>query len=288
LGDLEEFEVEVSLDGSVLIMAERISITTTTSTTTTTTTTLPPKPFYEQNVLAVYKDSFGNISNINRWNQEKVTISILGNPSSTQETLIRDTAILFDSLIDSIDIEVVDYADADINFYFGVQSTWRSVLSDCNLSNQVLERTTNYNVGTETNERTMVKVSSCMLPEEMMYNFSKYQISETGISSCSIYQIRRTFWKSFVGWNEGLADMYKYGWGYCTNYQTHQDPDTAGPGEVVYDSSQPGGPISPCGWCGNCNTPQFNEIDKQIISLHNHEYVKNAKTVDEVVALLSS
>lgn len=287
LEDLEEFEVEVSLDGSVSIISERVSITTTTSTTTTTTTTLPPKPFYEQNVLDAYKDSFGNNLNINRWNQERVTISILGNPSSTQERLIRDTALLFDTLIESIDIEVVDYTNADINFYFGAQSTWRYSLNDCNLSSQVLEYTTNYNVGIETNEGQMVKVSSCMLPEELMNNWSKYQISRTGISGCAIYQIRRAFWMSFVGWNEGLADMNKYGWGYCTNYQTHNEPNTAGPYEVTFEDRDRGGPISPCGWCGNCNTPQFSEIDKKIISLHNHEYVSNAKTINEVVALLS-
>ena len=288
LENLESFEVEVSLDGSVANINNRVSLTTTSTKATTTTTTLPPKPYFDQNILNIYKESFGHGGYASRWRQDNVTISILGNPSSLQERLVRDTANLFNSLIDGVNISIVDNNNGDMKFYFGPISNWGNVLPDCKVVNkyQDIVTTSVTGIGIASGNG---KVSACFLNQDLYDNFSNYQICKDGIPGCAIHEIRRAFWLSFVGWNVGRADMNTHGWGYCTQEQTHISFNSRGPDSVSYYGE--GGPISPCSWCCNCNTPQFSEIDKQIIQIHNHEYVKaslkpNITTVDDVYNLL--
>ena len=286
LDKLEEFDIEVSIDGTLALENKRISITTTTqqvTTTSTTTTTLPPKPFFSTKTLKVYEESFGRGGRVSKWKKDNITIGIYGTPSSTQERIVKDTTLLFNDLIEGKNIYITNSENADIKFYFGPVTSWENFDDICKIAQINFNKV--YSIGAMRSSISggTSEAVRCMLPEEQFDNYSNYGICSDAVSGCAIHKIRQAFWEIFTGLNEGRADMNTYGWGYCTGYQTYGSIVLDRDGETYYGD---GGPILPCSGCCNCNTPQYSDLDKEIIRLHNHPYVANATTIEQVVALL--
>ena len=192
-----------------------------------------------------------------------------------QRRIVEETALMFDGLIDNIAITTSNNTKGDMNFYFGAQESWTSVLNDCfdfggYQTDSLVGRGNYYET---------VGFSACILPEPSMNNYSKYGICSDGISTCSIYLIRRAFWMSFLNMNEGEAKTQESFFCSMKDYHKNDDIDAWG-------TQTPG--VLPCGGCCNCSTPQFTLLDKEIIKLHYSEYIKEAKTIDEVISMLEN
>lgn len=250
--DIDEkanFEASVSLDGSKASF-EFINSTTTTKpkTTTTTTTKVVTKPYFSDEALSLYIDSF-QTRTTNRTYARFVgdkTVGIMGTPEGDDYEILKQVVNDLSDLIPTISLTLIDGV-GDITYYFLNRSSYLD-RDDINQSYKYYSAT-GYRIGNELTER----IINFKLGDHYKEDFNN--ANEQTVKDCRTYHLRSSFLWALTG-SPKDADKDKF------------------PGNNYFSGMY-------------CNEYQkISDLDRQVLLIHYSEYVSEATTVDEVYNLL--
>ena len=258
--DIDEkanFEASVSLDGSKASF-EFINSTTTTkpktttttkpATTTTTTTKVVTKPYFSDEALSLYIDSFQTRTTYRtyaRFVGDK-TVGIMGTPEGDDYEILKQVVNDLSDLIPTISLTLIDGV-GDITYYFLNRSSYLD-RDDINQSYKFYSAT-GYRIGNELTER----IINFKLGDHYKEDFNN--ANEQTVKDCRTYHLRSSFLWALTG-SPKDADKDKF------------------PGNNYFSGMY-------------CNEYQkISDLDRQVLLIHYSEYVSEATTVDEVYNLL--
>tara|TARA_Y100000992_G_scaffold283656_1_gene233144 strand:+ start:446 stop:2197 length:1752 start_codon:yes stop_codon:yes gene_type:complete len=258
--DIDEkanFEASVSLDGSKASF-EFINSTTTTkpktttttkpATTTTTTTKVVTKPYFSDEALSLYIDSFQTRTTYRtyaRFVGDK-TVGIMGTPEGDDYEILKQVVNDLSDLIPTINLTLIDGV-GDITYYFLNRSSYLD-RDDINQSYKFYSAT-GYRIGNELTER----IINFKIGDHYKEDFNN--ANEQTVKDCRTYHLRSSFLWALTG-SPKDADKDKF------------------PGNNYFSGMY-------------CNEYQkISDLDRQVLLIHYSEYVSEATTVDEVYNLL--
>ena len=253
--DIDEkanFEASVSLDGSKASFEFINSTTTTkpktTTTTITTTTKVVTKPYFSDEALSLYIDSF-QTRTTNRTYARFVgdkTVGIMGTPEGDDYEILKQVVNDLSDLIPTISLTLIDGV-GDITYYFLNKSSYLD-RDDIKQSNKYYYGR-GYRIGNELTERIIY----FKLGDHYKEDFNN--ANEQTVKDCRTYHLRSSFLWALTG-SPKDADKDKF------------------PGNNYFSGMY-------------CNEYQkISDLDRQVLLIHYSEYVSEATTVDEVYNLL--
>ena len=257
--DIDEkanFEASVSLDGTksdfeftgtTTTTKPKSTNTTKPTTTTTTTTTVVTKPYFSDEALSLYIDSYQSTSNRDyyRFFGDK-TVGIMGTPMNDDYEILNQVVNDLSNLIPTLNLTLIDGV-GDITYYFLNRSSY--------LDREQINQSYNFywangwRTGNVLDERTLY----FKIGDHYKEDFDN--ANEQTIEDCRTYHLRSSFLWALTG-SPKDADKEKFTGNnyfsgmYCNNYQ------------------------------------KISDLDRQVLLIHHSAYVSSATTVDDVYNLL--
>jgi S1-C subfamily serine protease len=250
IDEMADFKASVSLDGTKANF-EFINSTTTTKPTTTTSTTLTKgvtKPYFSDEALRLYIDSF-QTSTSNRDYYRFIgdkNVGIMGTPLGDDYETLNQVVNDLSNLIPTLNLTLIDGV-GDITYYFLNRSSYLD--TDDIKQAQKYWYGTGYRIGNELTERKLY----FKIGDHYKEDFDN--ANEQTVKDCRTYHLRSSFLWSLTGsprdadGDKFTGNNYFSGM-YCNEYQ------------------------------------KISDLDRQVLLIHHSEYLSDATTIDEVYNLL--